>query len=75
MKIKSFYLLLIVSLAFTNCKEATTSVPAKTSESDIAARNKATFIKVNALYNEKKLDEAAQSVFKNLILLTVIFND
>jgi predicted ester cyclase len=30
------------------------------SVSEIAARNKATFIKVNAAYNEKRLDEAAQ---------------
>ena len=61
MKIKSFCLILItLSIAFANCKEPTTSTPAKTSELDIAARNKATFIKVNALYNEKKLDEAAQ---------------
>ncbi len=61
MKIKAFYLLLVtLSIAFANCKEASTSAPAKASESDIAARNKATFIKVNALYNEKKLDEAAQ---------------
>lgn len=61
MKNKIFHVFLVaLSLAFANCKEASTSAPAKTSESEIAARNKATFIKVNALYNEKKLDEAAQ---------------
>ena len=61
MKIKAFCLFLItLSIAFASCKDTATSAPAKTSESDMAARNKATFIKVNALYNEKKLDEAAQ---------------
>jgi predicted ester cyclase len=60
MKNKVFLCLIALCIAFASCKDATTSAPAKTAETDNAARNKATFIKVNALYNEKKLDEAAQ---------------
>jgi predicted ester cyclase len=37
------------------------------SPTDIAARNKATFIKVNALYNERKFDEALKYYAHNFV--------
>ena len=47
-------------LTFSNCNEANRTMSNQQSQLTTAAKNKATFIKVNALYNEKKLDEAAQ---------------
>jgi predicted ester cyclase len=67
MKIFSPAILAFVFL-FSNCKEAEKSAPvtaAKDTQLEIAARNKATFIKVNALYNEKKLDEATKFYASN----------
>lgn len=58
MKNKSFYVLLIaLSIAFVHCKEATSSAPAKGAAFDIAARNKATALKVNAAINERRFDD------------------
>ena len=45
---------------FSNCNEANRTMTNEQSQLTMAAKNKATFIKVNALYNENKLDEAAQ---------------
>jgi predicted ester cyclase len=62
MKMKALYLpLIVLCFVFSNCKEAATSAPTnKATQPDIAARNKATFIKANAAYNEKRLDDALQ---------------
>jgi predicted ester cyclase len=46
---------------------ASKSVPNPMSPSDIAARNKATFIKVNALYNDRKFDEALKFYAPNFV--------
>jgi predicted ester cyclase len=62
MKTKIFNLALFtLCLFFSNCQQPTEKAAAtvtKDPQTDIATRNKATFIKVNALYNEQKLDEA-----------------
>jgi predicted ester cyclase len=53
--------LFTLCLIFSNCQQPTekaTPTAIKDPQVDMSARNKATFIKVNALYNEKKLDEA-----------------
>lgn len=51
---KNIFLLFCLLAMFTQISAQ------KPSASDIAARNKATFIKVNAAYNEKRLDDATQ---------------
>jgi predicted ester cyclase len=45
---------------FLSCLLAVSTQIFAQNPSDIAARNKATFIKVNAAYNEKRLDDAKQ---------------
>jgi predicted ester cyclase len=60
MKMKTFFFSLIVlSFVFSNCQDApqTAKSTNETSRLAIAARNKATFIKSNAAYNEKRFDE------------------
>jgi predicted ester cyclase len=65
-----FLWLMAVFTTGLSCKDATNTTsrtPKEVAATDNSVRNKATFIKVNALYNEHKLDEAAQYYAPNFV--------